>query len=83
MHLIIILAIVLIIFGPGRLPELGRGLGKSIREFKKAMSEAGKNIEVAPEPKERPKEVTSPTTTEMKQETASKDRVEVKKDTTV
>jgi sec-independent protein translocase protein TatA len=38
MHLIIILLIVLIIFGPGRLPELGEGLGKSIRGFKKALS---------------------------------------------
>jgi sec-independent protein translocase protein TatA len=38
MHLIIILFIVLIIFGPGRLPELGEGLGKSIRGFKKALS---------------------------------------------
>ncbi len=35
MHLILILLIVLIIFGPGKLPELGEGLGKSIREFKK------------------------------------------------
>jgi sec-independent protein translocase protein TatA len=39
MHLILILVIVLIIFGPGKLPELGEGLGKSIREFKKAMRE--------------------------------------------
>ena len=39
MHLILILLIVLIIFGPGKLPELGEGLGKSIREFKKAMRE--------------------------------------------
>ncbi len=39
MHLIMILLIVLIIFGPGKLPELGEGLGKSIREFKKAMRE--------------------------------------------
>lgn len=38
MHLIIILVIALIIFGPGKLPDLGKGLGKSIREFKKAMS---------------------------------------------
>jgi sec-independent protein translocase protein TatA len=37
-HLIVILVIVLIIFGPGKLPEIGAGLGKSIREFKKAMS---------------------------------------------
>jgi len=39
MHLLLILVIVLIIFGPGRLPEIGEGIGKSIRGFKKAMSE--------------------------------------------
>ena len=39
MHLILILLIVLVVFGPGKLPELGAGLGKSIREFKKAMKE--------------------------------------------
>ncbi len=39
MHLILILLIVLIIFGPGKLPELGEGLGKSIKAFKKAMKE--------------------------------------------
>jgi len=38
MHIIIILAIALVVFGPGKPPELGKGLGKSIREFKKAMS---------------------------------------------
>jgi len=36
-HLIFIMIIVLIIFGPGKLPELGKGLGKGIREFKEAM----------------------------------------------
>jgi len=36
-HLIIILVIVLILFGPGKLPDLGKGLGKGIREFKDAM----------------------------------------------
>ena len=36
-HLLIILAIVLIIFGPGKLPDLGKGLGKGIREFKDAI----------------------------------------------
>jgi sec-independent protein translocase protein TatA len=39
MHLILILIIVLIIFGPGKLPELGEGLGKSIKAFKKAMKD--------------------------------------------
>src|SRR5438093_10765135 len=37
MHLFFILLIVLIIFGPGKLPDLGRGLGKGIREFKDAL----------------------------------------------
>ncbi|MGH9474748.1 MAG: twin-arginine translocase TatA/TatE family subunit [Terriglobales bacterium] len=39
-HLIIILVICLLIFGPKKLPELGRGIGESIREFKKSMAEA-------------------------------------------
>ena len=38
MHLILILAIVMIFFGPKKLPELGRGLGESIRGFKEALS---------------------------------------------
>ncbi len=42
LHMIVILAIVLIIFGPGKLPEIGAGLGKSIREFKKALADDGK-----------------------------------------
>lgn len=39
MPLILILLIVLTIFGPGKLPELGEDLGKSIKAFKKAMKE--------------------------------------------
>lgn len=35
-ELILILVIALIIFGPGKLPDVGRALGKSIREFKNA-----------------------------------------------
>src|SRR5438105_884390 len=35
-HLILILVIVLLIFGPGKLPELGRALGDGMRELKKA-----------------------------------------------
>jgi sec-independent protein translocase protein TatA len=38
-HLFFILLIVLIIFGPGKLPELGRSLGKGIREFKGAIKD--------------------------------------------
>ncbi len=81
LHMIIILAIALIIFGPGKLPELGKGLGKAMREFKNAMSDATKEINVTPETKETPKEITSPTAMEQKQETATKEPVEAKKDT--
>ncbi len=42
MHLLVILLIVLVIFGPGKLPELGNSLGKAIKGFKKAMSEPEK-----------------------------------------
>ena len=44
-ELIIILVIALIIFGPRKLPELGRSLGKSIGEFKKASNELRNTIE--------------------------------------
>lgn len=47
MHLILILLIVLIIFGPGKLPELGEGLGKSIKAFKKAMKDESEKIDAA------------------------------------
>jgi len=39
MHLLVIFVIVLLIFGPGKLPELGNSIGKAIQGFKKAMSE--------------------------------------------
>ena len=37
MHLLLILIVVLVVFGPGKLGNLGHDLGKSIREFKAAM----------------------------------------------
>ena len=83
LHLLIILVIALIIFGPGRLPELGKGLGKSLREFKKAMSDVNKEINVTPEAKETPKDIASPTTMESKQGPAPKETVEAKKETPV
>ena len=47
MELTIILVIVLIIFGAGRLPEIGSGIGKAIKNFKGATSDEKKD----PEPK--------------------------------
>jgi sec-independent protein translocase protein TatA len=50
MHLVIILAIVMIIFGPGKLPELGSSLGKAIKGLKEAMAEPEKKISEPPCP---------------------------------
>lgn len=43
-ELIVILVIVLIIFGAGKLPEIGSGLGKGIRNFKKATQETPEEL---------------------------------------
>ncbi len=39
-HLVLIAIVALLIFGPSRLPEIGRSLGKTIREFQSATKEA-------------------------------------------
>lgn len=54
-HLILIIA--MIVFGPGKLPEIGAGLGRSIREFKKATDVATKDFR---ESFEEPKSLTTP-----------------------
>jgi sec-independent protein translocase protein TatA len=41
MHLLLILGIAILLFGPRKLPELGRGLGEGIRGFKSALSDHG------------------------------------------
>lgn len=46
-ELIIILVIVLVLFGANRLPEVGKGIGSAIRNFKKATSEPDE-IDVTP-----------------------------------
>ena len=38
-HLLVIFGIALLVFGPKKLPELGKGIGESIRGFKSAMKE--------------------------------------------
>lgn len=46
-ELLVILVIVLVIFGANRLPEIGAGMGKAIKNFKKATSEP-EEIDVSP-----------------------------------
>ena len=49
-ELLIILVIILIIFGTGKLPEIGGALGKGIRNFRKATKE---EIDITPDEKEK------------------------------
>ena len=51
-ELIIILVIVMVIFGVGRLPEVGGAMGRAIREFRKSQSEKDEAAAV-PEPDEK------------------------------
>ncbi len=44
-ELLIILVLVVIVFGAGKLPQVGGALGKSIRNFKKGVNEAGEDVE--------------------------------------
>ena len=46
LELVIILVIALIILGPGKLPDVGASLGKSIREFRKASSDIQESVTV-------------------------------------
>jgi sec-independent protein translocase protein TatA len=60
-ELIIIFVIALIIFGPRKLPELGKSLGKSLAEFKKASNELRNTLEEEIRIEEQKTEATKPT----------------------
>ena len=49
-ELILILIIAMIVFGPGKLPEIGSAVGKAVREFRKATTQT---IDVTPEEKKK------------------------------
>lgn len=49
-EIVVILVIVLLLFGARRIPELARGMGKGIREFKDASSQIKREIESEPSP---------------------------------
>jgi len=46
-HLVVILIVVLIFVGPGKLPEVGSALGTGFREFKRSANEAGRGSQGA------------------------------------
>ena len=53
MHLLVILAIALVVFGPKKLPELGKGLGQAIRGFKDSLKD-GEQAPPKPPPGDAP-----------------------------
>jgi len=62
-ELIVIFVIALIVFGPRKLPELGRSLGKSIAEFKKATSEVQRSLDEEIRAEEQRSAATGPSST--------------------
>lgn len=52
MEMVLIMVLLLLVFGAKRLPELGSGLGKGIREFKRSMTEIKTEIERTDEPEQ-------------------------------
>jgi sec-independent protein translocase protein TatA len=64
LEIVIILVIVLIIFGPKRLPDLGRSLGRGMREFKDSVT--GKDKDELPEGSAEKTEPTTTTASEQK-----------------
>lgn len=48
-EIVILLLIVLLVFGANRLPDAGRAVGKGLREFKRALSDAEESIRKLPE----------------------------------
>jgi sec-independent protein translocase protein TatA len=52
--LVVILIVALLVFGPKRLPEMGRSLGKGMREFKDSISGKDDGREIPPSTDDRP-----------------------------
>jgi sec-independent protein translocase protein TatA len=59
-ELVVIFVVALIVFGPRKLPELGRSLGKSIAEFKRASNELRSTLDEEIRSEERRTALTSP-----------------------
>ncbi|HWR38375.1 MAG TPA: twin-arginine translocase TatA/TatE family subunit [Patescibacteria group bacterium] len=47
-ELVLILVIALVVFGPGKLPEVGKAIGKSLQEFKRATADAAETVKNEP-----------------------------------
>jgi len=73
-ELLIVLAIVVLLFGAKKIPDLAKGIGKGIKDFKKAVKEDDEVVDATPPAKEIEKQASNTTTetkvTETKSENA-------------
>jgi TatA/E family protein of Tat protein translocase len=70
-ELLIILVIILLLFGAKKLPELAKGLGKSMKEFKKATQEVQDDFQEAMDSVDSDKKPSSPPPAEAREKVAS------------
>jgi sec-independent protein translocase protein TatA len=72
--LVIILAIVLIVYGPGKLPEVGGAIGKAMREFRKASTDLTEDIKksASSEPAAESRPAPAPPASDLKSPTDTK-----------
>ncbi len=68
---IVIILVILLLFGAKRLPELARGLGKSIKEFKRATTEVEEDIKEAMREEEAKKTASKPSVSSTKSDDSS------------
>jgi sec-independent protein translocase protein TatA len=61
-ELLVILVIALLVFGPSRLPEVGRTIGKGLREFRKASEEIRQELKIDLDPEPDEPRPTTPST---------------------
>jgi sec-independent protein translocase protein TatA len=59
-HLVVLLVILLLVFGPRRLPEIGSGIGQALKEFKKGIDAATAELEDRPKLSESPEQREKP-----------------------
>lgn len=52
---LLIILVLILLFGAKKIPEIARGLGRSVNEFKKGMSDSGEENQSDKKPEEKPK----------------------------
>ena len=75
--ILLLLIVVLIIWGPGKLPDVGAGMGRAIREFKKATNEVRDTVVNASPTDSPPSPPTTTTTTTSKPEVSEEPKAPV------